>query len=481
MLTRRGVSCNIFHMKLDLKTKMLSLAFAAAAILAHAAPSVSLSVPKGWMEDVEKARAKAASQGKFVFMAFSGSDWCGFCIRMDEEVFSQEDFVKEASKKYVLVMIDSPRNKTKLSDLAATQNPALVSKYRITGFPSMVITDSKGEMVKQLSGYSRGGPKAFLEKLDGVMAGVAWPNCGIGAGPLENDALMPLLIERVEDCTGELIVGEDLTVSRKPVKRLEADNCDMLVVRATMNNIVSEINAMISGTGGTAATHLKTVDTLFKQYAKSARLTKEEMLETQLRLLSRLSKGVKSPDARKAVETRLAALKRQTKNAEDYIASEELRIAPEWVSLDGMCAWSVPEKLDIAVSDGMLSEKGVKSAETEVLKAARKMQVAKGAIASAAVKLMACETSGDVKKRMEALDSAIAAFEKQATAALGKFTYSAYEKLVVKSRVLGGHIKLLKAIVSQSDSEAVKSAANARIAELEASAEAIGKKLEKMR
>ena len=90
---------------------MLMLAVAAFAMFAHATPTVSRSVPKGWIEDVAKARAKAAKEGKFVFMAFSGSDWCGYCIRMEAEVFSQHAFIRQASKKYVLVMIDNPRKR----------------------------------------------------------------------------------------------------------------------------------------------------------------------------------------------------------------------------------------------------------------------------------------------------------------------------------------------------------------------------------
>lgn len=153
----------------------VAVVLAVFTVVANAAPSVSRSVPKGWMEDVAKAREKAESEGKLVFMAFSGSDWCGYCVRMDAEVFSQSAFVKRASKKYVLVMIDHPKDRKRLSNLAAKQNPELLQKYSISGFPSMVITDSKGEVVRRIGGYTQGGPKAFLKKLDETMSGVEWP------------------------------------------------------------------------------------------------------------------------------------------------------------------------------------------------------------------------------------------------------------------------------------------------------------------
>lgn len=171
----------------------LRLAFAAIAISlgAGAAPSdgsavpssktetaaakPSKSVPKGWIEDLEAAKRKAASEGKMILIAFSGSDWCYWCKKMDEEVFSKGKFVKEASEKYVLVMIDSPSNKAILSKLALEQNGGLRAKYEVRGFPSVVIVNPEGEVVKRHSGYRKGGPKEYLKYLKELMNGVKWP------------------------------------------------------------------------------------------------------------------------------------------------------------------------------------------------------------------------------------------------------------------------------------------------------------------
>ena len=442
--------------------------------LAQSAPSVSLSVPKGWIEDVAKARAKAALQGKFVLMAFSGSDWCGWCVRMEKEVFSQQEFVGKASQKYVLVMIDIPRDKSKLSDLAASQNQEIARQYRIGGYPSVVITDAKGEEVSRHSGYVRGGPKAFLERLDKLTAGVKRPSLGMGAYPLGQSDLAPLLVCRAGECTGELEVDVNLEVSRRPVKTLNAKNCDMEAVRALLDRMAAEINAMTAGTGGSPATHLKALDALFGQYAKEAKLSKEEMLEAQIRLLFRLCKGVQSPDVRKAAETKQAELMRRAKSAEDYIASEELRLMPDGLPLDGMFQWEAPKKLSAAVSEGCLSDKGLRSAQREVLKTVRKMQIAKGAAANAVTMLAACETSEEAKKRLSELDGAFSSYEKQRTAALGRFAYSADEKAAAKVGILKDHIDLLKAIAEQIGNEAAAQV-NARISELEAMAGAMDK------
>ena len=470
--------CNISAMKVK---KMLMLAVAAVAMFAHATPTVSRSVPKGWLEDVAKARVKAANEGKFVFMAFSGSDWCGFCIRMDAEVFSQHAFVRQASKKYVLVMIDSPRDKSKLSALAASQNPDLVRQYSISGFPSMVITDPKGEVVRRTVGYNQGGPKAFLDKLDNLMSGIEWPTPIGGGSQIDLSDIEGLFINREEECTGEIIICEDLTVSWKAPKSLNDGNCDMQAVRIILTNLAKELTAATSDPRASVSSHLSAADKLIKQYAKVAGITKEEMLESQIRLLHRMSKGASSTNVKKSFDTKISSLRHQTKNADCYIADEDVHSAPDWISLDGFCAWNAPESLEVAISDGLLNEKGEKAAFADMLKTARKMFAARGPIVNSAVSLSRSETGSDAKKHLAALDSAIAACERIGTASHGKFTYSQHEKLIIKSRVLSSYMKLLRAVASEADSAAVKSVVSTKVASLEAAAESLGKKLAKMK
>jgi len=148
-------------------------------------PAVSKYVPKGWTEDFEAARRQAAKEGKFVLVAFSGSDWCGPCRALEREVFSREKFVDEASKKFVLAMVSVPRDKTTLSKLALGQNDGLVKRYAIRGFPTIMIVDPvDGKDVKRCSGYRGGGPKGYVWQLDELMDGMAWPMKGQEVKPL---------------------------------------------------------------------------------------------------------------------------------------------------------------------------------------------------------------------------------------------------------------------------------------------------------
>ena len=134
---------------------------------------LSQSVPKGWGEDFALAKEEAAKDGRLILLAFSGSDWCGWCMKMEKEIYSDKKFISHAKKKFILLMIDNPNNKEILSKLAQKQNKDLTQKYGVRGFPSTVIVRASGEEVKRFGGYQKGGVDAFLEKLDAVAAEAA--------------------------------------------------------------------------------------------------------------------------------------------------------------------------------------------------------------------------------------------------------------------------------------------------------------------
>ena len=151
-----------------IRLKMVVAAMCMAAAVSSYAAKVSKSVPKGWSEDFAAAQQTAQKENKLILLAFSGSDWCGWCVKMDKEVYSDKKFINKAKEKFVLVMIDTPRNKEILTKLAQRQNPKLTAKYSVRGFPCSVVVKPNGEEVKRFGGYQKGGPEAFLEKLNEV-------------------------------------------------------------------------------------------------------------------------------------------------------------------------------------------------------------------------------------------------------------------------------------------------------------------------
>jgi protein disulfide-isomerase len=118
-----------------------------------------------WETDYQKAQETAKSQHKLLFINFTGSDWCGYCIRMDRDVLSKQQFKDFANKNLVLLEVDFPRAKEQSQNLRV-QNRKLAGEYGIEGFPTFVVLDGEGKKVWMWDGYFPGGPDAFVAELE---------------------------------------------------------------------------------------------------------------------------------------------------------------------------------------------------------------------------------------------------------------------------------------------------------------------------
>ena len=97
-----------------------------------------------------------------VLLDFTGSDWCGWCIKLRKDTFSKPEFQKFAEEKLVLVELDFPRKKEQNAELKK-QNQELAEKFGIEGFPTLVLVDPKGTEVTRNVGYLAGGPEGFAK------------------------------------------------------------------------------------------------------------------------------------------------------------------------------------------------------------------------------------------------------------------------------------------------------------------------------
>lgn len=129
--------------------------------------AVKTSTPTGFTDNLTEALAKAKAEGKYVYICFSGSDWCYWCKKLEEEVLSQPAFVDAVKGDYELVYIDSPRDGSVLSEHAKANNKKLTEQYRITGFPTVVVLDGNGRIVDE-SGYRKGGVEASVKYLQSL-------------------------------------------------------------------------------------------------------------------------------------------------------------------------------------------------------------------------------------------------------------------------------------------------------------------------
>ncbi len=120
-----------------------------------------------WETDFEKASSGAKASGKYILLDFSGSDWCGWCIRLEKEVFSQDAFKDFAEENLVCVLVDFPRAKEQTEDLKQ-QNLDLARKHSIRGYPTIIILSPDGKPVGK-TGYLQGGPWEYARHLKKII------------------------------------------------------------------------------------------------------------------------------------------------------------------------------------------------------------------------------------------------------------------------------------------------------------------------
>ena len=115
-----------------------------------------------WHTDWTKAEKLAKAQNKPILMDFTGSDWCGWCIKLHDEVFSTSAFKTWATKNVILLEVDFPR-KSEMSPEQKEANEALAKKYGIQGFPTIIFAKADGKEMGRY-GYDKGGPEVWTKK-----------------------------------------------------------------------------------------------------------------------------------------------------------------------------------------------------------------------------------------------------------------------------------------------------------------------------
>ncbi len=129
--------------------------------------STAIGVEGAWLTDFDKAREKARKENKYLLVDFTGSDWCGWCIRLKKEVFGEKAFQEQASKDFVLVSLDFPKKPENIQKVPLEQqrrNQELVQQYNVTGFPTILLMDAEGRPFAT-TGYQPGGVEAYLKHI----------------------------------------------------------------------------------------------------------------------------------------------------------------------------------------------------------------------------------------------------------------------------------------------------------------------------
>lgn len=140
--------------------KITTLIIACCALLQVRAAELA------WTTDLPKAVAQAKAENKMVLMDFTGSDWCGWCMKFKKEALDTTEFQDYAAKNLVLVEVDFP-NKRPQSDDLKKANKALGQQYKVDGYPTFVVLNKDGKEVGRQVGYQTGGPQAFITEIEG--------------------------------------------------------------------------------------------------------------------------------------------------------------------------------------------------------------------------------------------------------------------------------------------------------------------------
>lgn len=118
-----------------------------------------------WRTDYPGALKQAKAENKLVLLDFTGSDWCGWCIKFEQDVLSTPKFAAYAGQKLQLVRLDFPHRTPQAEDLRRA-NAALSQQFQVDGFPTFVLVNGDGRELGRQVGYLQGGPDAFIAELE---------------------------------------------------------------------------------------------------------------------------------------------------------------------------------------------------------------------------------------------------------------------------------------------------------------------------
>ena len=113
---------------------------------------------EGWMTDYEKAFALAKEENKILVLAFLGTDFCPWSLKLSSDILSHADFVKEMKDEAILCWVGYTQD----GENAAKEK--LKEQYRVCEVPTVVVIDAGGEEITKM-GYTPLLPQEFASEM----------------------------------------------------------------------------------------------------------------------------------------------------------------------------------------------------------------------------------------------------------------------------------------------------------------------------
>lgn len=124
-----------------------------------------------WLTNYEEASAKAKENSLPLFIFFTGTKWCTWCNKLEEETFDTSEFAELVGKQFVFLKLDFPKkdpqdpNYVPQDSFLKQQNEQLRNKFNVRSFPTVIIYDQKQQKQIGVTGYLPGGPKQYATKV----------------------------------------------------------------------------------------------------------------------------------------------------------------------------------------------------------------------------------------------------------------------------------------------------------------------------
>lgn len=185
-------------------------------------PALAQEAKDLWIQDFAKAKEMARAEKKDLLIDFTGSDWCGWCIKLDKEVFSQSAFTAAAPKDFILVKLDFPNDESLVTPEIKKQNAELGKRYAIRGYPTILLTDADG-MVYGQTGYEKDGPEKYVAMLAEMKKkGAAFQAAMVRATGKQGMERATALDEALGSLDAEVVKGHHIAAMEEIVK-IDAD------------------------------------------------------------------------------------------------------------------------------------------------------------------------------------------------------------------------------------------------------------------
>ena len=193
---------------------------------------LSLPAADGWLTDLDEGIKVAKAEKKAILVDFTGSDWCGWCIRLKKEVFDQKEFAA-VTKDFVLVELDYPQKK-KQSDEVKAKNKALSEKFAIEGFPTILLLDAEGTPFAQ-TGYQAGGAAKYLAHLAELLKANTSEGKAKFAQGKKDEAQVRVYGEELESLITPHLEKKDLAAAEAAVAKFIKDKAVTGAAKVTLS------------------------------------------------------------------------------------------------------------------------------------------------------------------------------------------------------------------------------------------------------